>query len=271
MVALLTVLAFSGLATVAAQAASEAPRWSIGGKILEEGNTHYITAKVYNVTGFFKGFTLTVGEGTSTKLVRCESARLKEGVLLGSSEGNLGTSNEVIEFFEGCVVTGNGGNCRVVEPIITTKIKSKLVESEKAEPANKKGSLLTEFVPEHGSKLATLRFESTSSKEPCILTETEVEGKMAGQVFTDPNNGELGELVQLPNEKKEAKSWLISFPTTPIRKITLITKGEPSEEKFELKAFSETATIKGTALILLAKKNAKGEVESEEVDWSPLP
>ena len=57
LVALLGVFAFSAVAAAAAQA-EEAPFWSIGGTRLEEGKTHYITAKVYNVTGKVGGFTL---------------------------------------------------------------------------------------------------------------------------------------------------------------------------------------------------------------------
>jgi len=44
LVALLGVFAFSAVAAAAAQA-EEAPFWSIGGTRLEEGKTHYITAK----------------------------------------------------------------------------------------------------------------------------------------------------------------------------------------------------------------------------------
>ena len=123
LVALVAVFALSGIVATAAQA-EEAPFWSREGARLAEGETHYITAKTYNVTGSFKGFRLSAGEGANTKIVKCESARLKEGVLLGSKSGNPGTGYEVIEFFGGCVVTGNGSNCSVVEPIITTKIKS---------------------------------------------------------------------------------------------------------------------------------------------------
>ena len=98
-----------------------------------------------------------------------------------------------------------------------------------------------------------------------------MEGDIAGQVLTDPNNGELGELVKLPNEKKEAKSWLITFPATPITKIWLIKGGLGERITVGLTAFSEPATLQGTELILLAKKNSKGELESEEANWSPLP
>ena len=82
--------------------------------------------------------------------------------------------------------------------------------------------------------------------------------------------GELGELVELPNAKKEAKSWLIDFPASPIPKVWLIKAGEGKEEAVGLKAATEPATFTGTALVLLAKKK-NGEIVSEEANWSPLP
>jgi len=259
LVALLGVFAFSAVAATAAEA-EEAPFWSIGGTRLAAGETHYITAKVYNVTGSTSGFTLTAG----TNSIHCESIRLKEGVLLGSAASNPGTNDEVIEFFGTCRQTGNGPEtCRPAEPIVTKNVKSELVESEKGE----KGSLLTEFKPETGSTFVTIHFEGTG----CILTETAVTGSVAGKVLTDPNNGTLGELVSLPNGKKEAKSWLLNFPTTPVTSVWLIKGGTGETTSIKLTAFSETATLSGTALILLAKKNSSGEIVSEEINWSPLP
>jgi hypothetical protein len=257
LVALLGVFAFSAVAAAAAQA-EEAPFWSVGGARLEEGKTHYITAKAYNVTGEEKGFTLAaVG-----KSVHCESARLNPGVLLGSKAGNPGTNDEVIEFFGSCTVTGETGCTKAVEPIVTHPVRSELVETQK-----ENGSLLTEFKPETGVQFVTIKFEGT-----CTLKETIVEGEVAAQVRTDPNNGELGELVSLPNTKKEATSWLLHLPATPIKEVWLIKEGTGSLVKLkELKAFTEGASLTGTALVLLAKKNSEGKFESEEVNWSPLP
>jgi hypothetical protein len=258
LVALLGVFAFCAVAAAAAEA-EEAPFWSIKGTRLAAGETHYITAKVYNVTGAAKGFVLTA----AGKEIKCESIRLKEGVLLGSGAGNPGTNDEVIEFFGNCSITGDGEPCKPKEPIVTTSVKSELVESEKGE----KGSLLTEFKPETGTQFVKLIFEGSG----CKITETIVTGSVAAQVRTDPKNGELGELVTLPNTKKEATSWLLNLLATPIKEAWLIKEGTGKTEKIGLTAFSETATLTGTALVLLAKKNSKGEFESEEVDWSPLP
>jgi len=151
-----------------------------------------------------------------------------------------------------------------VEPIVTTNVKSELVETEKGAS----GSLLTEFKPEKGSKFTGIGFTGAG----CTLKEIAVEGEVAAQVRTDPNNGELGELVTLPNTKKEAHSWLLALPAAPIKTVWLIKEGTGSQVTLkELKANTEPATLEGTTLVLLAKKNSEGKFESEEVNWSPLP
>ena len=184
LVALLGVFAFSAVAAAAAQA-EEAPFWSIGGTRLAEGKTHYITAKVYNVTGNEEGFTLRSESG---QVVHCPFIKLKEGVLLGSKEGNPGTNDEVIEFFgekgKECTVTGNGSPCAPVEPIVTNSVKSELVESEKSTTA----ALLVEFFTTSGP-FVTLKFVGSG----CLVKETQVSGKVAGEVREDPNNGTLRE------------------------------------------------------------------------------
>ncbi len=259
LVALLGVFAFSAVAAAAAQA-EEAPFWSREGTRLAKGETHYITAKKYNK------FKLT----TAGKTITCENIRLKEGVLLGSNAGEAGTNNEVIEFFE-CKVEGKVGTktiekCKVNEPITTVPVKSELVETVKGET----GSLLTEFFPEKGERFTGIGFtvEAGGFCPPEVL----VEGSTAGQVRVDPNKApELGELVSLPNGKKEGKSWLLNFPAAQIKTAWLIKGGEGKEVKIGLKSVTEEATLEGTALILLAKKNSSGGFESEEVNWSPLP
>ncbi len=252
------MFAFSAVAAAAAQA-EEAPFWSITGTRLEEGKTHYITAKVYNVTGQAAGFTLRASTGQT---VVCPFIRLKEGVLLGSKAGNPGTNDEVIEFFgetsNPCTVANNGTGCKIKEPIVTNPIKSELVESDKSTTA----ALLVEFFTASGP-FGELVFEGAG----CVLKETAVSGKFAGEVREDPNNGTLGAVVKLPNEKKEAKSWLLNFPKEAIHHVWLIKGGLGEETKIELVSGGETSTLSGTALILLA--NAKKE--TEETLWSPLP
>ncbi len=254
LVALLGVFAFGAVAAAAAQA-EEAPFWSIAGTRLAAGQTHYITAKTYNVTGNTEGFTLTSETG---QVVHCSTIKLKEGVLLGSNIGNPGTNDEVIEFSGGCSVLNNGTSCKPKEPIVTNPVKSELVESEKSATA----ALLVEFFTTSGP-FVTLEFEGTA----CIAKSTAVSGKVAGEVREDPNNGTLGAVVKLPNEKIEKKSWLLNFPTTRIAHVWLIKNEIGEETKIELVSFSERSTLSGTALILLA--NAKKE--TEETLWSPLP
>jgi len=259
LVALFGVLALGALTASAAQAV-EAPRWSVAGTTLGANETHYITAKIYT-TKEFPRFTLTA----AGRVISCAAARLNPGVLLGSSAGNAGKNNEVIEFFGNCTVTGNGGNCKVTEPIVTNPVKSELVETEKATGTS--GSLLTLFEPEGTSGFVKLGFTGSE----CIVASTIVSGKVAAQVRRDPENGTLGTLVELGQAKEEAKSWLLNLPSPAIGKVTRFSGGATSEIKVELTAFSETSLLTGTALVLLAKKNSKGEFESETTLWSPLP
>jgi len=256
LLALLAVFAFGAVATAVAQA-EEAPFWSIGGSRLGAGETHYFTLVVYSSS--FHLLFLGIA-------VLCGIIITRTHVILGSNSGNPGIAGGAIEF-SSCKTEGSGKGCKIAEPIVTNNLKEELVETEKGE----KGSLLMEFFPEKGAKLATLHFEPESGGS-CTVKEAFVEGSVAGQVFTDPGKPpELGELVQLPNGKKEATSWLINFPTTPIKKVWLIKGGVGSEVSVGLLAATEEATLSGTAVASLAKKNSKGELESEEVKWSPLP
>jgi hypothetical protein len=265
LVALFGALALGAFTAAAAQAV-EAPRWSIGGTILAEGKTHFITAKAYSTT-----LELTSGG----IIISCTGLNLKAGSLLGSSAGNAGKNNEAIEF-TGCTVTGAGfSKCSILSPtagvILTTPLRSELVETEKAEPANKKGSLLKLFEPEVAPTFARLKF-SPETGGTCLLKETAVTGSVAGQVLTDPNTPPtLGTLVTLEGGATEATSWLLNFPATLIKKVTRINGGVASEKTVGLSFFGEAAAIEGTILLLLAKRNAKGELETEATNWSPLP
>jgi len=268
LVALCSVLALGALTAAAAQAV-EAPRWSIGGTDLAEGKTHFISVKNYG-----KAFTLTAG----LVKVECEVVKLKEGSLLGSSAGNPGKNNEVIEFSK-CKVSGKVEGkeitkCKVKEPIVTKPVVSELAETENAEPANKKGSLLTLFAPASGTEFAKLEFMKEVETGICPPNTAVSGGEAIGEVYTDPNTPPtLGTLVSLESGATEAHSWLINFPSTPILKVTLFKEGVATKVTDKgLEAFSEPATLTGTALVLLAKRNATtGELESEETNWSPLP
>lgn len=236
-VALLAVFALCAVAASAAQA-EEAPFWSVKGARLGQGETRNIVGKVFSTN-----FTLTSAGGTVT----CKALKLKEGVILGSNAGEPGTNDEIIEFTS-CTVAGNGSNCKVTEPIVTTQVKSELVEDN----ATKK-KLYVEFFPAKGVVFTTINFTGT-----CTVTSTKVEGEVAGEVLTDP--GEAA--VELPNSPGSAESWLIKFPATPIKEVWLIKGGTGATHKLTtLKAFALPATLTGTALVSL---------ESKEL-WSPLP
>ncbi len=119
----------------------------------------------------------------------------------------------------------------------------------------------------------TIAFDLEKAGEGFCPPNLKVSGKVAGQVLTDPNKGEeLGELVELGQAAKEATSWLINFPNTPIKKVTKINKEVVSEAAIALETLSEPFAVEGTVLVLLAKKNTTtGLLESEETKWSPLP
>jgi hypothetical protein len=264
LVALVDVLALSAVIATAAQAV-EAPRWSIEGKTLEkESETHFITAKVY--TGTFR---FIAGKTTLT----CKTISLEDGVLLGSPAGTAGKNNEIIELKE-CTVSGTGiEKCTLLTTILTNPLRSELVETEKAVPGTS-GSLLLLLEPAPKSNgFATLKFTAEAGGK--CPPETTVSGSVAAQVLTDPNNApELGKLVELPKiNSTEATSWLLNCPETPIKKVTRIKGNEVTEIKVGLEAFTEEAKEVGTALILLAERNASGELVTEKAPkkWSPLP
>jgi hypothetical protein len=264
LVTLFGLLALGALTAAAAQAV-EAPRWSIGGTDLAEGQTHFITGKKYSRTS------LRAGNVT----LSCEVGNLVEGSLLGSSAGNAGKADGVIEL-SSCTVSGKAGGkaiekCKVSEPIRTNAVIAELVESEGAEPAQKKGSLLVLFTPAAGTTFETIRFitETGGNCPP----ETKITGKVTGQVFTDPNTPPtLGTLVTLESGATEATSWLLNFPATQPKKIVRIIGGVAKEEANPgLTGFSEEIALEGITLGSLAKRETNGELKSEETKWSPLP
>jgi hypothetical protein len=264
LITLFGVLALGALTAAAAQAV-EAPRWSIGGTDLAEGKTHFITAKAYSTNLKLR---------TANATITCTAIKIKEGSLLGSSAGNAGKGNGAF-VFETCTVSGTSAGkpiekCKV-GPIETTTLLAELTESEGAEPANKKGSLLALFTPFSGSSFATLKF-TTETGGNCP-PETKVSGKVAGQVFTDPNTPPtLGTLVTLERGATEATSWLVNFPSTQPKNVVRIIGGvAKTEANSGLSAGGENAVLEGITLISLAKREANGELVTEATNWSPLP
>jgi hypothetical protein len=259
LMALLAVFMFGAISAAAAQA-EEAPFWAVPKsegssetKRLAVNETRFIAAKTYNEPQF---------ESPSLGVkVKCPTVKLKEGNFLGSNAGEPGKDTEIMEFEGGCTQTGNGTACKVVEPIVTTHVRSTLVENVEGGKAGKK--LLTELAPEVGNKLTTVKFTGT-----CVTKEASVEGSAAAEVRTDPNKApELGEVIELPNRDRMAKSWLLNFPAVPIKEVWVVKAGVGAVTKIELKAATEPAVLTGAALVSLANK--KGE--SVEENWSPLP
>ncbi len=264
LVTLFGVLALGSLTAAAAQAV-EAPRWSIGGTDLAEGKTHFITAKAYSTNLKLK---------TANGVITCTVIKIKEGSLLGSSAGNAGKGNGAF-VFETCSVSGTSEGkpiekCKV-GPIQTTTLLAELVESEGAEPANKKGSLLALFAPFSGTSFATIKY-TTETGGNCP-PETKVTGKVAAQVFTDPNTPPtLGTLVTLESGATEATSWLVNFPATQPKNVVRVAGGAVTTVANPgLSAEGEEALLEGIALISLAKREANGELVTEATNWSPLP
>jgi hypothetical protein len=242
------VFAF-GCAAATVAHAEEAPLWSVEGARLAAGETREITAKAYK-TKTHSGFTLTVG----SKKISCSTIKLKEGAISGSSAGNPGTDREVIELSGSCTVEGNGDECKVKEPIVSSAISSELVESEKGE----KESLLMEFKPVSGTKFMPLLFEGSK----CTIKEAIVEGEIASEMLVDPNSEELGAKITQSNEPDETKSVLVNFPSMAIAKVWLVKEEKGSEvsvKELLTSGTKEAVKLEGTALVALASGEEFGE------------
>jgi hypothetical protein len=245
-----SLMAIAGLALFAFGATSSAqavtaPFWSIGGTRLAAGKTHNFDARAD------PGFILEIPE-VGIK-IGCSVLQTENGVLLGSAPGQPGKDNEVA-VFSSCTTSGNGELCKVNEPIRTAPITSELVEVVKG------AQLLEEFTPTTGTRLATLTFKG----EKCLDTEAIVTGSVAAEVLS-----EAGEKIELGQAAKEATSWVLKFPETPISEVLLInTKGEDTVAKLKLIAFGDAAILQGISLTLLV--NTKFEPEPATL-WSPLP
>jgi hypothetical protein len=253
LVALLATFAFGAVAAAAAQAEiMEAPSWTVEGHRLGlnshgEPETRNITAKIYSAN-----FKLEAG-GTA---ITCTALSLEEGVILGSELGLPGKNDEVIQF-TGCTTTLAG--CEIPEgKILTLPVKSELVEDETGK------SLVIEFFPNKGTKFTTITLKAKPG-ETCSKATDVVEGQVAGEVRADPiKSPELGKLIELGQTHEEAKSWLINFPSVPIKKVCLKSVATEKCKVVELETLTFNvleAKLTGTALVLL----------SNEGSWSPLP
>ncbi len=230
--ALLAVFAFGVVAATAAQA-EKAARWTVEGKILGAGETKEITAKADGA------ITLSVPNAATT--ITCTETKVAAGAkLIGSAEGEPGTTESVNEFSK-CTVKGNGSACKEVEePIVTKPTIAELVLS-----ANK-STILVEFKPKEGESFTTIKF-----KEGCTEKKVEVRGGVVGSVYTDPEiTGKEAELV-LASNTDLLTSWLIKFPDAA-EKIWLVKGGVGSEVAAPtLKYGTNAATLEGAVLISL--------------------
>lgn len=223
--------AFASSAAAATAQAENAPYWTVKETRLGTGETKAITTKSTNT------FVLT----TRISKVKIECTRLnsKEGLIVGSSEGEHGTLNGILEFST-CKVVNNGSSCTVKEPIVTKKLKSPL-----ALDAATRKKLVAVLTDEKGSTLFTLTYSSACT---VFKGEASYTGQIVTEVLTDP--GELP--VEVGKSPGSAKSWLLKFlPTQPThvwRTTGGIGKEEPVEE---LQWDGAAGEISGTAAISL--------------------
>jgi|SRR5665213_2836967 len=221
---LAALFALSAVVAVAAEA-TEAPFYKVEGARLASGETRAIIAKAG--TG---GFTVSV----TGKAVKCSTMKLASGgVVLGSGVGEPGTGS-YIEEFSNCAVEGNGTGCKVAEPIKTELLRGEFVVLLPK-------FILVEIRPASGVTIANLTFPT----ESCSVKATKVtvaegsgiigEARVAGKVVEE-------------GKETEAKIGEVNFPTTAIKKISLIREGKVTEvEESPLKAFGVTATFSGVA------------------------
>jgi hypothetical protein len=248
-VALLAVFALGAVVASAAQA-EEAPYWTVGGTRLEAGQTRFITAKEIHP--------FVLAQATLGVTITCtETSVLPHGVLLGSEPGEPGTNDEIVTF-KACKVTGNGSGATcetVTEPINTTNLKSELVLDKT------KTKLLVLFQPASGTLLAELTFPKGCKVEAI---------KVTGSVLAEALN-EKEEEITTSSSKTQYKSGFLRFPKVQPIDFWLIKGGVGKEvETKELLVNGLTATLSGTALILLAELNSKNELVSTNEEWSAL-
>jgi len=212
------LLALFALGAVASSAGAEtAPSFTVNGTRLIAGKTHNIQARV------FSGHSFILTNSTQSVVITCTKFTLETGVLLGSNPGLPGKDNEVV-VFSGCTLAGNGTECKLESEIIKTEpLVSEQVESLVNTKEGGK-QLLEEFRPaKPANGFVTLKFSGAG----CTVSETIVSGSVAAESLEDPSEGKV-ELGQTPHE---STSWLVKFPTTPIRRVWLIAGTGGKEQK----------------------------------------
>jgi hypothetical protein len=198
--------------------------------------------------GVAKAFTKFVLTVEKAEVVTCTGLKVKGGILQGSNEGEPGKDEETFEL-SGCIVEKNGEDCSVEEPVVSSTLKSELVED-----AATKKKLGIEFFAAAGSPLLKIKFKGT-----CKVAGASLTGYVVAEVLTDPGE----EVIELEGTKHgSAKSWLFKIQSPQPTHVWLIHEeigGEVSVPQLEVIPFR--ATLTGTALVTL---------ESGD-EWSPLP
>jgi hypothetical protein len=235
----LSVIALSAIATTAAQA--KPAFWVIAGTMLETGKNQGVETK---------GGTYTLTAGTN--VITCTANHTAAGAVFAG--GTPGKSKETV-VFEGCTVTGNGEKCGVAGGKITTEpLVNQIVGTKTTLPSGDPFLIL--FTPEKGSVFTKLKFKAETGGK-CTLTETAVEGSVAGEALEEKEKPAL-----LETNEAEGKSGFVNFPKTAIKTVSVNeTENKMTEKAVSLKVFGKTATLVGETEVKLVA-NGKGEHEA---------
>ncbi|HXA54597.1 MAG TPA: hypothetical protein VNV37_06960 [Solirubrobacteraceae bacterium] len=252
MLVLLAVLMLG--ATVAATVAyaeegpSEPLAWQAEGKTLAANETREITITRWSAhPETAEPIVLEAG----TLKVSCEEAKAgKDAFLANGSKGAVTVSSPELSK---CTTSGNGEGCKVKEPLVAKPVIDYLVLNDEEGFVGRK--VLTELDPVAGSETLFLTAEFIGEK--CKLSKVEVgKGLTIGSLYTDPLvvGGEPEYIERLRNFD-QLSSYLIKYPDVA----TSIFFWNPNPIGWllftitKLKAGTETATLRGTLLLLLSR------------------
>jgi hypothetical protein len=261
--ALLSVVAFSAVATTAAHA-EKGPFWQICQK--QTSKTFEFTEKLcktksatkegeWELKRLLEKETAGISAKAKTEFklasatvnITCKALKLEAGaVLVGSTGANFGSSKEVV-VFENCTVTGNGEPCEVEGKKVTTKPILNQLEFEKGELKAGEG-ILVHFKPEKGTAFAEPKFTGAGCKAKSIL----VEGTVGAEAW------QKGKLVTVGSEALEVVNEL-NFPNPALAKGFLEEAGVKKEIKLGLNITGGLkATLTGTSEVVLTNGEAWG-------------
>jgi len=225
--ALVAMFAFSAFVATAAQAAS-GPYWSNSAKQLGAGETSKLSAAS-------KG-NFVLNQAATGITITCTGLKLNEGTAVGSSGGNSGTSNEIIEF-TGCTVAGNGASCTLSKNTITTfPLTNTLGFSSSA----RTGPILVLFAPVSGTTFTEVLFTGTCN----VKGTNKITGMAIGEAYVAGKVLNAGEkILTIKGELQFGKTAKTVFEEHS----GVLTS---SKSKLEL-GTGGVATLTGTAVIEL--------------------